>query len=88
MNVSEVEVILFEFKIISGLFLALTTLIIFVWKTESKKRDENRKEDNEHHTKMFNQHGKILEEVKKAVEKLSTKTAIHSVQIENLKNKK
>ncbi len=88
MDISEIEVILFEFKIISGLFLAVTTLIVFVWKTESKRRDENRKEDNEHHKEMFDQHGKILEEVKKAVEKLSTKTTVHSVEIENLKKLK
>ena len=40
------------------------------------------------HKKMFDQHGKILEEVKKVVEQLSTKTAIHSVQIKNLEGKK
>jgi len=88
MGISEIEVILFEFKVISGLFLAITTLIVFVWKTENKRRDENRKEDNDHHKKMFDQHGKILEEVKKVVEQLSTKTAIHSVQIKNLEDKK
>lgn len=88
MNISEIEVILLEFKIISGLFLAVTAIIVYVWKTEGKRRDENRKEDNDHHKRMFDQHGKILEEVKKAVEKLSTKTTVHSVEIENLKNKK
>ncbi len=88
MNINEIDVILFEFKIISGLFLLVTTTIVFIWKTESKRRDENRKEDNDHHKKMFDQHGKILEEVKKAVEKLSTKTTVHSLQIKNLENKK
>jgi len=70
MNLEEIEIILFEFKVISGLFLAVTTLLLYVWKTESKRNE-----------KMFDRHGKILEEIRLL-------TAVHEVEIENLKSKK
>lgn len=81
MNLEEIEIILFEFKLISFLFLAITSLIVFIWKSESKRRDRNRDEDNNNHKEMFDRHGKILEEIR-------VLTAVHEVEIKNLKSKK
>ena len=81
MNLEEIEIILFEFKLISFLFLAITSLIVFIWKSESKRRDKNRDEDNNNHKEMFDRHGKILEEIK-------VLTAVHEVEIKNLKGGK
>jgi membrane protein implicated in regulation of membrane protease activity len=81
MNLEEIEIILFEFKLISFLFLAITSLIVFIWKSESKRRDKNRDEDNNNHKEMFDRHGKILEEIK-------VLTAVHEVEIKNLKREK
>mgnify|MGYP003669666189 CR=1 FL=1 len=81
MELKEIEIILFEFKVISGLFLAVTTLIVFIWKSECRRRDKNRDEDNSHNKEMFDRHGKILEEIRLL-------TAVHEVEIKNLKGKR
>lgn len=81
MELKEVEVILFEFKLISFLFLTITSLIIFIWKSEGKRRDRVRDEDNNNHKEMFDRHGKILEEMR-------VLTAVHEVEIKNLKRKR